>query len=177
MNPSTTLTWGFQVSNRGARDTFNISASTGTWDYYVDTDCDGARDAGENTTLTNTDSALGDTRVGHRPARAEQLPALLRRRSARHPCTELGTSSVTFNLQSSAQPTRDRAPMSLSGLHRHGDHWVDRWQRLTIAERHVDGAPSTVCEPTPAGAGTPFGFRNGTAGDVGRHAPASWSTP
>ena len=45
--PSSTLTWGFQVVNRGARDTFNVSASAGTWTYYQDTDCDGSRDVGE----------------------------------------------------------------------------------------------------------------------------------
>ena len=60
-NPSTVLTWGFQVINRGARDTFNISASTGTWDYYVDANCNGGLDAGETTALTNTDSATGNT--------------------------------------------------------------------------------------------------------------------
>ncbi len=164
--PSSTLTWGFQVINRGARDTFNVSASVGTWTYYEDTDCDGARDPGENTTLANTDSALGDTRPDTGKVEPNNNPPYCVVAQRPVPAAELGVSSVTFDLQSSAQPTADGALVAVGPF------------TVTVTTGSTGGTatptptgtavpPSTVCAPTPAGAGTPFGFRNGTTATNG----------
>jgi prepilin-type N-terminal cleavage/methylation domain-containing protein len=164
VNPSTTLVWGFQVINRGARDTFNVSASTGTWEFFVDSDCDGARAAGEDTALTNTDSALGDSRPDTGQLEPNNNPPFCVVAERDIPSGELGASSVTFNLESSAQPSVDGADVSVGAF------------TVTVTTGSTGGtptptgtstAPSTVCEPTPSGAGTPFGFRNGTTGASG----------
>ncbi len=165
--PGSTVTWGFQVINRGARDTFNISASSGTWTYYVDTDCDGARAPGESTTLSNTDSAIsGDTRPDTGKLEPNNNPPYCVVAQRVIGATETGTSTVTFNLQSSAQPTATGAAVAVGPY------------SLTVTTGSTGGSasptptgsgvpPSTVCAPTPAGAGTPFGFRNGTVAAYG----------
>ncbi|MEO8107973.1 MAG: prepilin-type N-terminal cleavage/methylation domain-containing protein [Actinomycetes bacterium] len=166
--PGATLTWGFQVINRGARDAFNISASTGTWTYYVDDDCNGALDAGEATTLTNTDAALGDSRPDTGKLEPNNNPPFCVVAQRAIPLTELGVSTVTFNLQSSAQPLAEGAAVGV------GPYTV------TVTNGSTGGSatptpsgtstvvpPTTICEPTPAGAGTPFGFRNGTTATYG----------
>ncbi len=165
--PSTTLTWGFQVINRGARDTFNIAASSGTWAYYVDSDCNGARDPGEDTTLANTDSALGDTRPDTGKLDPNNNPPFCVVAQRTIPAAELGVSTVTFNLQSSAQPWADGAAVGVGAY------------TVTVTNGSTGGTatptptgtgtapPSTVCAPTPSGAGTPFGFRNGTTATSG----------
>jgi prepilin-type N-terminal cleavage/methylation domain-containing protein len=168
VNPGGTLTWGFQVVNRGARDTFNVSASTGTWSYFADTDCDGARDTDENTSLSNTDAALGDTRPDTGKLEPNNNPpyCIVAQRSVGG--AETGTSSVTFTFQSSAQPAASGASVTV------GPYTVTVTTGSTGGSpspspsgSSSSSAPSTVCAPTPAGAGTPFGFRNGTAGTSG----------
>jgi prepilin-type N-terminal cleavage/methylation domain-containing protein len=168
-NPSTTLVWGFQVVNRGARDTFNISASSGTWAYYVDTDCDGARDADETTQLTNSDAGLGDTRPDTGKLEPNNYPPYCVVAQRAIGSTETGTSSVTFNLESSAQPSANGADVAVGPF------------TVTVTTGSTGGsgtptptgtgtatAPTTVCEPTTGlGSGTPFGFRNGTSGTSG----------
>jgi prepilin-type N-terminal cleavage/methylation domain-containing protein len=168
-NPSTTLVWGFQVINRGARDTFNLSASSGTWTYYQDTDCDGARDADETTQLTNSDAALGDTRPDTGLLEPNNYPPFCVVAERAIESTETGTSSVTFDFESSAQPSADGADVAVGPF------------TVTVTSGSTGGsgtptptstgtatAPTTVCEPTSSlGAGTPFGFRNGTAGTSG----------
>jgi hypothetical protein len=165
-NPGTTLTWGFQVINRGARDTFNISASAGTWTYYVDADCDGSRDTGEDTTLSNSDAALPDTRPDTGLLEPNNYPPYCVIAERTIGATETGTSSVTFNLESSAQPSAAGADVSVGAF------------TVTVTTGSTGGSASptpsgsgsttsTVCEPTPAAAGTPFGLRNGTAGTAG----------
>lgn len=167
-NPSTTLTWGFQVINRGARDTFNLSASTGTWAYYVDADCDGARDSGEDTVLTNTDAATGDTRPDTGKLEPNNYPPFCIVAQRDIASGETGTSSVTFNFESSAQPAASGADVSVGAF------------TVTVTTGSTGGTPTptptgtstvtpptTVCEPTPGGAGTPFGFRNGIAATSG----------
>jgi hypothetical protein len=80
----------------------------------------------------------------------------------------MGVSTVTFNLQSSAQPVAAGAAVSV------GPYTV------TVTTGSTGGSstptptgtstavpPTTICEPTPAGAGTPFGFRNGTSASNG----------
>jgi prepilin-type N-terminal cleavage/methylation domain-containing protein len=160
--PSTTLTWGFQVINRGARDTFNLSASTGTWTYYVDSDCDGARDAGESTELSNTDAALGDSLPDTGKLEPNNYPPYCVTAQRDIPSTEIGTSSVTFNFESSAQPTSDGAAVAVGAF------------TVTVTSGSTGGSaspsasgPNTICTPTPAGVGTPFGFRNGTTATAG----------
>ncbi len=167
-NPGNTLTWGFQVVNRGARDTFNVSASTGTWSYYVDDDCDGARDGTETTQLSNTDSATGDARPDTGSLEPNNYPPYCVVAERTIGASETGSSAVTFNFQSSAQPDVDGAAVSVGAF------------TVTVTTGSTGGsatptptgtgtatAPTTVCTPTPAGAGTPFGFRNGTAGTSG----------
>jgi prepilin-type N-terminal cleavage/methylation domain-containing protein len=168
VNPSTTLTWGFQVRNRGARDAFNLSADTGTWAYYEDADCDGSRDIGEDTALANTDAGLGDTRPDTGKLEPNNYPPYCVIAQRTIGATETGTSSVTFTLQSSAQADAEGASVSVGPF------------TVTVTTGSTGGsasptpsgtatstAPTTVCEPAPAGAGTPFGFRNGTAGASG----------
>ncbi len=164
--PGSTLTWGFQVINRGARDTFNIAASTGTtWTYYVDSDCNGSREPGETTALTNTDSALGDTRPDTGKIDPNNNPPFCVVAQRPIPAAELGVSTVTFNLQSSAQPTADGAVVGV------GAYTVTVTNGSTGGSATPTGTgtapPSTVCAPTPSGAGTPFGFRNGTTATSG----------
>ena len=167
-NPGATLEWGFQVINRGARDTFNVSASSGTWSYYVDSDCDGARDTGENTQLSNTDSSLGDSRPDTGLLEPNNYPPYCVVAQRTIGASETGNSSVTFNFQSSAQPSANGASVSVGSF------------TVTVTSGSTGGsatpsptgtstttAPTTVCTPTPAGAGTPFGFRNGIAGTSG----------
>jgi prepilin-type N-terminal cleavage/methylation domain-containing protein len=160
--PGTTLTWGFQVINRGARDTFNIAASTGTWTYYVDADCNGSRDPGEDTTLTNTDAALGDTRPDTGKLDPNNNPPFCVVAERAIPAAELGVSTVTFNLQSSAQPAADGAAVGV------GPYTVTVTTGSTGGTPTPTGTgPNTICTPTPAGAGTPFGFRNGVTASNG----------
>lgn len=164
VNPSTTLTWGFQVVNRGARDTFNVSASAGTWVYYQDTDCDGSRDVGEDITLTNTDAALGDSRPDTGKIEPNNNPPYCITAQRSVPAGELGTSSVTFNFQSSAQPTATGAAVAV------GPFTVTVTSGSTggsVSPSPTGTAPSTVCTPTPTGIGTPFGFRNGISATNG----------
>ncbi len=159
--PSSTLTWGFQAVNRGARDTFNVSASAGTWTYYVDADCDGARDIGEDTTLTNTDPTL-NTQLDTGKLEPNNNPPFCMTAQRAIPSTEVGVSSVTFNFLSSAQPTASGAAVAVGPF------------TVTVTSGSTGGsaspspsgtstAPNTVCTPTPAGVGTPFGFRNGVS--------------
>ena len=176
-NPGTTLVWGFQVINRGARDTFNVSASSGTWSYYVDADCDGARAADEDTELANSDAALGDTRPDTGQVEPNNYPPYCIVAERAIGATETGTSAVTFNFESSAQPDTSGADVSVGAF------------TVTVTTGSTGGsatptpsgtgtatAPTTVCEPTPAGAGTPFGFRNGTAGTSGNTTSQSVNT-
>lgn len=166
INPSTTLTWGFQVVNRGARDTFNLSASAGTWVYYQDTDCDGTRDIGEDATLSNTDSALGDVRPDTGKLEPNNNPPYCITAQRSVPAGEIGTSSVTFNFQSSSQPTASGAAVAV------GPFTVNVTTGSTGGSASptptgTSTAPSTVCAPTPAGVGTPFGLRNGISATNG----------
>lgn len=169
-NPGTTLVWGFQVINRGARDTFNVSASSGTWTYYLDEDCDGARESSEDTQLSNSDSAIGDTRPDTGMVEPNNYPPYCVVAERVIGASETGSSSVTFNFESSAQPAASGADVSVGAF------------TVTVTTGSTGGsaspspsgsgsasstAPTTVCEPTPAGTGTPFGFRNGTAGTSG----------
>lgn len=160
--PSSNVTFGFQVVNRGARDTFNISASSGTWTLRVDTDCNGQRDTGETTTLTNTDSALGDTRLDTGPLQPNNYPPYCVVATRFIDSTETGTSTVTFNLESSAQPSADGADVSSPTY------------TVNVTTGSTGGTPTptatgynTICEPVPPITGTPFGFRNGTTGTNG----------
>ena len=165
-NPSTTLTWGFQVINRGARDAFNISASTGTWTYYVDANCNGGLDAGETTQLSNSDAATGDTSPDTGQLEPNNYPPFCVLASRSIPSTELGVSSVKFILTSSAQPAASGAVVNSATY------------TVTVQSGAVGGSssgtPSTSdCLPSPAlaaqGTGTTLtsmGLRNGapTAG-------------
>lgn len=167
-NPGTTLTWGFQVINRGARDTFNVSASTGSWTYRVDANCNGQLDVGEDTELSNTDAAIGDARPDTGPLEPNNYPPFCVVATRAIPATEAGVSTVTFNLQSSAQPDVNGAVVSTQTY------------TVTVTTGSTGGGgtatptptgtgtvATTVCEPTPPGAGTPFGFRNGVIGTEG----------
>jgi prepilin-type N-terminal cleavage/methylation domain-containing protein len=165
-NPNSTLTWGFQVINRGARDTFNIAASSGTWIYRIDTDCNGISDVGESTELTNTDSALGDTQVDTGPLEPNNYPPFCVTATRSIPSSELGTSTVTFTLTSSAQPSADGAVVT-SPIYTVDVTTGSTGGTATPTPTGTGPVYTTVCEPTPAGAGTPFGFRNGAAGVVG----------
>lgn len=176
-NPSTVLTWGFQVVNRGARDTFNISASTGTWTYRLDEDCNGALDPGEDTALSNTDAATGNAAPDTGPLEPNNYPGFCVVASRDIPSNELGASSVVFTLTSSAQPGVDGAVVASPTY------------TVTVVTGSVGGGsstpttgtatptstlPSTACEPDPSndvqGTGTTltsFGLKNGTAGTAG----------
>ena len=134
-----------------------------------------ARDVGENTALTNTDSALGDTRAGHRQARAEQLPAVLRGGAAGH--------SVQRDWARRASPStsshrRSRAPIG-------ADVSVGAFT-VTVTTGSTGGTP------TPTGTSTgpsarcanrrPVVPERRSASATGSRAPratrpASWSTP
>ena len=149
--PSSTLTWGMQVINRGARDTFNVSASIGTWTYYVDTDCDGARDVGEDTLLTNTDPAI-NTQLDTGKLEPNNNPPFCMTAQRAIPAGETGASSVTFNFLSSAQPTASGAAIAVGPF------------TVTVTSGSTGGS---ACTPTPAGVGTPYGFRNGISATNG----------
>jgi len=176
-NPSTTVTWGFQVVNRGARDTFNISASSGTWSYYVDADCNGSLDSSETSALTNNDSGTGDTNVDTGPLEPNNYPPYCVGATRSIGATETGTSTTTFTLTSSAQPLADGAIVASPAF------------TLTVSTGSVGGsptptpsgtgtstttAPSSACTPDPSndvqGTGTTltsFGLKNGTTGTSG----------
>lgn len=169
LNPSTTLTWGFQVINRGARDTFNVSASAGTWSYYQDTDCDGSRDVGEDTLLTNTDPAQ-NTALDTGKLEPNNNPPFCVTAQRAIPAGEIGTSSVTFNFLSSAQPTASGAAVAVGPFTvtvTTGSTGGSATPTPTGSATPTSTAPNTICAPTPTGAGTPFGFRNGPPAAAG----------
>lgn len=169
-NPGTELTWGFQVINRGARDTFNVTSSSGTWTYFVDADCNGGLDAGETTQLSNSDAATGNTAPDTGPLEPNNYPPFCVIASRTIPSGELGTSSVVFTLTSSAQPSAAGAVVTTP------TYTVD------VTSGPVGGGGSSsggttdpnACTPTPTlavqGSGTTlttFGLKNGTAGATG----------
>lgn len=167
-NPGSTLTWGFQVINRGARDTFNIAASSGTWIFRVDNDCNGVRDVADTDELSNTDAALGNTQPDTGPLEPNNYPPFCVIASRTIPTTEIGTSTVTFTLTSSAQPTANGAVVSSPTYTVDVTTGSTGGSATPTPSGTGSAGPTTVCEPTPASAGTPFGFRNGSgiAGDT-----------
>lgn len=162
-NPNTTVTWGFYVSNVGAPDTFNIGASAGTWAYYRDPNCNGSRDSGEDTTLSNTDSATGNTQPDTGELGTNNAPYCLTAQRVIG-ATETGISTVTFTVRSSKQPSSATGTVTTPGY------------ALTVVSGVIGGGSTTnnVCGPAPAGTvqgtGTSLqylGMNNGVGASVG----------
>ena len=99
--------WGFFVRNLGAPDAFNLTASTGAWTYYVDSNANGVRDTGEDTQLG---SGSYDFDLNGVPDTGQMQPNstvfVVAVRNTPIGSSEAGTTStVTFTATSAAQPT------------------------------------------------------------------------
>ena len=103
----TTVAYGFRLKNYGARDAWNISASAGTWTYYVDTNKDGLLSAGEVTQLTDSD---GNGKIDTGLINTNEEAFLLA--TATVPNTVGSTTSYTWTFTSAAQPTASSASQS-----------------------------------------------------------------
>lgn len=98
--------FGFQIQNLGARDGWNITASSGNWTYYLDPNANGIRDAGENTTLGDYDAnGVPDTGELDPNATFNFVAETLVGSSTP------STSAITFTATSIAQP------LAASGVH------------------------------------------------------------
>jgi type II secretory pathway pseudopilin PulG len=94
----TEIAWGFAVRNLGARDSWNITASSGTWTFVVD-DGDGIRQAGETTALADTDgNGQPDTGL----VETTQTRYVIAYRTVG--ATEASPQNVTFTFTSASQP-------------------------------------------------------------------------
>ncbi|WP_336923550.1 type IV pilus modification PilV family protein [Aquipuribacter sp. SD81] len=95
----TEVVWGFAVRNLGARDAWNVAASSGTWTYVVDTNADGLRQAGETTLLPDSDgNGVRDTGL----IETTQTVHLLAYRTLA--AVEASPQTVTFSFTSASQP-------------------------------------------------------------------------
>lgn len=105
-------TWGFKISNVGARDAWNLASSVGSYNYYNDNvDCDGSLDAGA-TQLTDTGGdGIIDTGLVEPNA---SLCVVAVRTTALQPTEAPGSFTVTFTATSVAQPLATSAVKSLS---------------------------------------------------------------
>jgi hypothetical protein len=107
--PGNPVSFTFTVRNLGARDTFNITASSGTWSFYADTNGNGTLDVDEDPSTTDADLALGnwDATAGNSdPDTGPLEPNQTKRFFARRTITEGDGASVTttFTTVSAAQP-------------------------------------------------------------------------
>jgi type II secretory pathway pseudopilin PulG len=94
----TEIAWGFAVRNLGARDAWNITASSGSWTFVVD-DGDGIRQAAETTVLSDSDGN-GQPDTGLIETTQTRYVIAYRTVGA----LETSPQSVTFTFNSAAQP-------------------------------------------------------------------------
>ena len=147
--PGVFVDFGMSVRNLGARDAFNISASTGTWRYYLDNGAgtnagNGVRDADENTELGNFDAATGNLApdTGQIEPNATPVKFVAQREIG---SGESGTSTVVFTTVSAAQPLVPAGTKSLGFV-------------LTVQAGAVVVPPSSgTCPAPPAGASATAG--------------------
>ena len=138
-NPATDVTYTFTVRNLGARDTFNISASAGSWTYYADTTGNGTLDL-DTDPATADDQPLGnwDLPAGNsEPDTGPLEPNQTKRFFARRTITESAGATVTttFTTVSAAQPLEAAGSKSVAVI------------------LHVQSG--SVSTPPPSGGGCP----------------------
>ena len=107
--PGNAVSFAFTVRNLGARDTFNITASSGAWDFYADTNGNGTLDVDDDPATTDADLSLGngDAAAGNSdPDTGALEPNQTKRFFARRTITEASGTTVTtsFTTVSAAQP-------------------------------------------------------------------------
>ena len=109
-NPDTDVAYTFTVRNLGARDAFNISASSGTWNFFADTNNNGVLDPDndpatttDDQPLSNWDAATGNTAPDTGELDPNQTFKFFARRHIG--LSESGTTVVTFTTVSAAQPS------------------------------------------------------------------------
>lgn len=144
-NPNTEVTYAFTLRNLGARDAFNITASSGAWSFYIE-------DTGNETLEAGADPATNDAPMGNFDAVAgnsdPDTGQVEPNRTVRFYATrtigstESGTSSITFTATSIAQPLASGGTKAVTVT-------------LTVQTGSVatpGPTPGPSCPSTPAGA-------------------------